>query len=142
MIYISCLVVYGVLLLGEAFVDLWKKQIPIWMLVLGAVPVTGLFLAGTGISWQMRLIGGGIGLGFWVVGYVTKGAVGSADSVAIAQLGLAFGAMCLFECLAISLGLLMFVAILLYLFRIVGRKDTLPFFPFLFFGYLGMVIAM
>lgn len=136
--YLGSVITYGILLLFEAAEDFFRKKVHVLLLLLSAVPMGILCFADNGTDWKMRLLGAGVGVLFGLLGLLVKDSVGAGDAAAIGQMGIAFGFPCLTECLAISLGLLMVAAVLLTLFHKVNRKDTLPFFPFLFAGYLGM----
>ena len=135
------LLLYGIVLFSEAVCDFRKKEIPLLIFVFALFPM-GLICAATDdISWKLRLSGAAIGLVFFLLSRLCPGSVGPGDAVGIGQLGFTFGALRLAVCLGISLFLLMVVSAVMFLFRRVGRKDTLPFFPFLFTGFIGMLLA-
>ncbi|MDO4276639.1 MAG: prepilin peptidase [Eubacteriales bacterium] len=125
------------MLLGiNAWTDLRKRQVSLVSVsVLGAAGV--LFLVtGERISWE-TFIPMGIGILFLTMSMATGGGIGMGDGWLLVALGtlldlekfLTVLLLGLFAC-AVWAGILLVV-----LHR--GRKDQIPFAPFLFLGYLG-----
>lgn len=121
-------------LLIAAVFDRRTKSVPGWLMCYGAVmSVAGCFFSG--ISWTQRGIGIGVGILFCIFSAFGKQAVGWCDSLIILMMGISLGADWTLLFLGIALALVMVAAIYLFVRNKVGRKDTLPFCPFLFLGF-------
>jgi leader peptidase (prepilin peptidase)/N-methyltransferase len=89
------------------------------------------------VSWKSGLIGMGIGFGvFFLIALVTHGAMGGGDIKLMAVLGLWFGAIDIWivTLLAFVLGAVISVGLLIL--KIKGRKDMIPFGPFIILSAL------
>lgn len=134
------IIIWGLYLLETAIVDWKERMIPRWLLIFAAilVGITCLFLH---VPIRQRLIGGVIGLVFTAISIWGKETVGLADALIILLLGVALGGYTQIVILGASLALLMFAAMALFLMKKVGRKDNIPFLPFLFTGYLIVFVV-
>ncbi|MDD5935925.1 MAG: prepilin peptidase [Clostridiales bacterium] len=120
--------------------DIRKKKIIIWHLLL-VVPfliVDIIFntIVTCNLSWIERLCGLGIGMIFMVLSKLTKGQVGMGDGYLIAVFGIMLGAWRNLEIITYSFLASAVISIILLSFFHFGKKRTIPFIPFLFFGFL------
>lgn len=118
--------------------DIRTKKIPVLLLILGAAGVCIGALFPSSIVVRERLIGmipGGL---LFLVGILWH-PIGTGDSVLIllAGFGLGFRTLCFF--LMVSLLCLFPIALVLVVVRKIGRKDTIPFYPF---AAVGMIISL
>ena len=123
------LISLGTLIGVGASSDLRSRRIPVVLLVIGAVGVlVGATLPHTE-TLRGRLFGLIPGLLLLAVGLLWH-MIGTGDSamVLIAGFGLGFRGLCFF--LMVSLLCLLPVSLALIAFRRIGRKDTVPFYPF------------
>lgn len=123
------LISLGTLIGIGASSDLRSRRIPVALLVIGAAGVlVGAVLPHTE-TLRGRLFGLIPGLLLLAAGLLWH-MVGTGDSalVLIAGFGLGFRGLCFF--LMVSLLCLLPVSLALIAFRRIGRKDTVPFYPF------------
>ncbi len=111
----------------------------------GLVVASGLLLLGGWfgeVGWQSRLGGAFVGVFLLLFAYFSKEAIGMADGVIVLVSGIAFGMLetvtfCFFA--AVYTGA---VSTVLLLLKKAGRKTRIPFFPFLFLGYITMRVLV
>ncbi len=133
------IVLWGMYLFGTAIVDWKAKMLPRWVLLF-SVLLAGASCFYLRVPLPQRLAGSGIGVVFLAISLWGGEAVGLADAVLILLLGVSMGAYTQIVILGAALALLMFAAITLFLLKKVGRKDSIPFLPFLFGGYLTVFV--
>ncbi len=136
-------VMYGllaVLLLVGSGYDIRCRRIPLWLLAGALIATVVLVLIQGNPVEPLRLWGIVPGIVIGVVGKVTK-AVGSGDSLLIFLLGYALGAWELFVLLSVAFALLAAVSVVLLVMKKIGRKGTLPFFPFALAGYVCLLLS-
>ena len=124
----------ALILLGGSVMDIRKKSVPVAYLIIaaaGSLAVTLLHL-GEGREILLGLIPGAVIL---VVGKLSN-CVGMADGVMLLALGAMYGLRDGGELMMYSMLLAAIASILLITFKHAGKKDTLPFLPFLFAGFL------
>lgn len=126
--------VWGIYLFFLAVWDVRRQTLSRWMLG-AALLLTALGLFLPGLLWRERGMGAGIGILFCAVSFISREGIGWADSFLLVLLGAAFGRDGLLLMLCVALALVMATAIVLFVLHKVGRKDTLPFLPFLFAGF-------
>ena len=116
--------------------DLWKKQIPLMVLLIFGV---------TGIGYQMMF--GNLSLGDVIWGVMVGGvlyiisvasgeSIGKGDAVMLMCTGLYLGFWTNVVLLWVGSVLTGVVCLTLYVFRKKGRNASIPFAPFLFAAYL------
>ena len=128
------------LLLICAIEDIKKKRIVLWHYFL----ITPFFLVEIivnsiclhNISWFDRIFGVVIGVIFICVSKLTKGQIGLGDGYLISIIGIMVGAYRNLEIITYSFLASAIVSIILLTFFRYGKKHTIPFIPFLFFGLL------
>ena len=123
-----------------AYSDWKSKEISTVTMILFSVSTLILTIA-FGEGKVGVIVGGGIiGLLFFIISMLTKEAIGYGDSWVILLLGLYLGSIKLLWLLFIA----SFVAGLISLFYLWKRhwkkKSTLPFVPFLFVAYVGVIL--
>lgn len=129
------MVLWSGCLLFLAIWDVKERKLSRWMLGTALlVAVLGFFLPGT--SWLARGLGVGIGILFCGISFISREGIGWADSLLLVLLGAALGGGRLLFMLGTALALLLAAALVLFLLRKVGRRDRLPFLPFLFIGFV------
>lgn len=133
-------VIMGFWLLLCCWQDFRKKEIHIGVIGLGVISIVVSCFT-KDISFWNRITGLGLGLVLLFLNPVTGGQIGIGDGLIVSIIGLAVG----FYQLSVILILALFgtgvTAAGLLLFKKAGRKATIPFIPFVFFGYLGGLIG-
>lgn len=120
--------------------DLLRKQI--WWplaLIFIAVAVALHFIQGDKEIWDI-LAGLFLGTGLLFVSWATKEALGYGDGMVVAACGAALGFVTVVHLFLLAL---MFAAVwsgILLVFRKAGRKDSVPFVPFLLLAQICIVM--
>lgn len=136
--FIGTEVLYLFLMTAGTWFDIRTKQVPRWLLLTGSgiAAASRLWIQSEGLwiyVWGSLL--GGV---FLLLSKCTKESLGYADSWLIFNLGLYLGIWKLSVILCTAfLGAGMWAAVLLV--RKKGRKESIPFIPFLTAGYLGVI---
>ena len=120
----------------NACIDIRKKQI--------SLVITGIY-ALAGIIWSLShgrelwqiLFSMGIGLFFLAISMITKGAFGVGDGLLLLALGTVLDGQELLMTACIGLFASAILAAVFLVVRKKGRKEEIPFVPFLLLGYLG-----
>ena len=122
-------------LLVLSVIDLREKQISLVpVLVLGTLAV--VYRLCSGISWMEVALGIIPGLILIVFAFCTRESIGYGDGAVLCALGLFCGVKQSVAVLGMALVLSSILAIVLLVFKKVGRKTELPFLPCLCSGYL------
>lgn len=116
--------------------DVRKKSVPVIFLIAAAAGVVFVAIIERNIPLAARILGSAVGVLFLLVSYVSKESVGRADAAMIGISGAALGFSVLSIILCISFFLLSIVSLALLVIKKYGRKDRIPFFPFLTAGEL------
>lgn len=131
-------VILGIYLLLMAVYDIRKREIQmgISLLTLAVLAVCQIcwILCGEEV-WYLAFSGVTVGLFLTGLSKITRGQIGTGDGIVFIVSGTVLG---FFEnsiLLFLSLIFAAVTGVCLILFRRVGRKDTMPFVPFIFAGY-------
>lgn len=76
-----------------------------------------------------------------VISKITGGKIGMGDGILLCITGMGLGFWGNLELFGIALFFAAVVSILLLIFRLADRKKSIPFVPFLFFGYVFLLIV-
>lgn len=119
--------------------DIKRKEVHITLLLIGIV--TGMFgtMFWIDISLGNRLLGAALGGVLLVLNLITKGQVGIADGIIVCTIGFTFGFYISSGMLILSLFLSAIISLFLIVLRKVKRRTTIPFIPFLFAGFVGVL---
>lgn len=128
------LVSLGLVIGIGAACDLRTKHIPVVLLIAGSLLVCIAAALPNALTVRERLFGMIPGILFLASGVLWH-MVGTGDSVLVLISGFALGLRGLSFFLLVSLLTLLPVALLLVVIRKIGRKDTLPFYPFAAAGF-------
>lgn len=131
----------GVLLLICAIQDLFKKRVYLWVIGIGAV-LTFICLPFLKELSVIDCIGGlAVGLTTMLISKITAGKIGMGDGLILCVTGVGLGFWNNLELFGVALFLAAVLSIILMILRVVDRKKSIPFIPFLFAGYLIIVLA-
>jgi leader peptidase (prepilin peptidase)/N-methyltransferase len=137
----TLMLILGALLLICAIQDLFKKRVYLWVIGIGAA-LTFICLPFLEKLSIADCIGGlTVGLITMLISKMTAGKIGMGDGILLCVTGIGLGFWNNLELFGIALFLAAVLSILLLLSRIVDRKKSIPFIPFLFAGYLIIVFA-
>lgn len=118
--------------------DIRLRKVSNQLLLMAGVLAAGYRLLGERLSLVQLFGGVGIGILFFLLGYVTREAVGYGDCWIIGILGVFLGMTQLIEVLSIAWGMTLLVSVLLLCKKRFSRKAAIPFVPFIALAY-GMV---
>lgn len=120
--------------------DIKKKKINVYLILAGLLmPLIGIIWNGE-FNYLHSLEGMSLGLILLCISFITKGQIGVGDGMIVCITGLCLGFSGNAMLLVISLFGSAIVSIILLAFKIVGRKKTIPFVPFILFGYMGVLL--
>lgn len=122
-------------LISLSIEDLRLQKVSNQLLLMAGVLAAGYRLLGDKLSLVQLLGGIGIGILFFVLGYVTREAVGYGDCWLIGILGVFLGVTQLIEVLCIAWGMALIVSAVLLCKKRFSRKTAVPFVPFVTFAY-------
>ncbi|SHO53859.1 prepilin peptidase [Anaerocolumna xylanovorans] len=130
-------ILMGLWLLLCGWQDFKEKKISAAILAAGGV-VLAVFFAVTGeLSVPSRLLGFVIGLLVLLLSKLIRGQIGLGDGIILCITGLCLGFRDNLNLLFYSLTLAAVVSLVLLVLKRAGKKDTIPFIPFVFLSYLG-----
>lgn len=120
--------------------DIKKKKINIYLVLAGLLmPLIGIIWNGE-FNYLHSLGGMSLGLILLCISFITKGQIGVGDGLIVCITGLCLGFSGNAMLLVISLFGSAIISIILLAFKIAGRKKTIPFVPFILFGYMGVLL--
>ena len=131
----------GGLLFCCAIQDLIKKKVYLWVIGLGAIFLMICILWMDNLDLANRMGGLMIGLSILALSKITAGKIGMGDGLLLCVTGMGLGFWLNLELLGVALLLAATLSIVLLILRKVDRKQTIPFIPFLFVGYLILFAA-
>jgi leader peptidase (prepilin peptidase)/N-methyltransferase len=135
----TLMLILGVLLLICTIQDLTKKRVYLWVIGIGSA-LTFICLPFIEKLSVANCIGGlAVGLVTLMISKMTDGKIGVGDGILLCVTGIGLGFWNNLELFGIALFLAAVISIFLLLSRIVDRKKSIPFIPFLFAGYLIIV---
>ncbi len=120
--------------------DIKKKRVHVVLIGIGCLIICICsFITGEITIWS-RIAGLGLGLLLFLLTLVTKGQIGIGDGLIVSIIGVGLG----FPVTAFTLTYGLFVSAIfsigLILIKKVNKKATIPFIPFIFIGYLGVIL--
>lgn len=135
---IGC-ILFIIWLLVCSIQDIRDKKLSVFLIFLGFVCLFPFSLVSNTVSIYNRL--GGLLLGLFLIAmtYITRGQIGIGDGLFIMVIGVCFGFGISSAMLIYGLLLSALISLCIILLR-KGKRDTrIPFIPFLFLGYLGVL---
>lgn len=134
------LIIVGVWMFLCSIQDIKRKEIHISLLIMGVVPIMVSSIFWVEISLQNRLLGILLGGILLIIHWFSKGQIGLGDVIVVSILGGSLGFYLCSGILMFSLFLSAILSLVLIVFKRVKRKTTIPFTPFLFIGYVGVLV--
>ena len=129
------IIIVAIELCTLAIWDIWKRQLPIVLLML--VTITVLIQCFMGSGSVLSSIGGGlVGGAFLLLSKLSKEALGYGDSLLILIIGVQLGFWSLLECLTYTMFFLGIISLIYLVIKRGRRQVTIPFIPILAAGYL------
>ena len=120
--------------------DIKKKRVHVFLIGVGFFILCACsFLIGEITIWS-RIAGLGLGLLLLLLTLITRGQIGIGDGLIVSIIGVSLG----FPIAAFTLTYGLFASAVfsigLILIKKVNKKATIPFIPFIFIGYLGVLL--
>lgn len=131
----------GGYLLTLGIEDIRKKEISIYLLFAGVIPVIVWAISDTQTEWKYRLLGLIPGVILLGISVLTEDQIGKADALVLGMMGLAMGIGDAMILMSVAFALCAVVALVLIVFRKCRKTFRLPFIPFIFTGYVAMIVA-
>ena len=114
-----------------SIIDVRKRSVHVAFFAAVAAGIAALMFWDRSIPAEARLFGILTGLLFLGLSFITKEAVGKGDAVMIMLTGAALGFSATAAVLCIGFLLLSLISLVLVVVKKYGRKERIPFFPFL-----------
>ncbi len=133
--------ILGSLLFLCTLQDLYKRKVYLWMMVLAAVMLVVCIVFTKEPVLTDRIGGMLIGIGVMILSKATRGKIGMGDGYLLCVTGLGLGFWSNLELFALGLFFAAILSILLLILRVIQRKSSIPFIPFLMIGYLILLAA-
>lgn len=134
-------IIVGSVLLILSWDDIKSKTITIIKLGMFIPILVMQVFIGFTCSW-IQIVGGILlGIGIIFLSYITQGKIGLADGVCITFLGAILGFIKVFMLVIVALFLVAGISIFLLALKKAKLKTELPFLPFLFLGYIGVLLC-
>lgn len=134
-------VLIGIMLLLCGLSDIKTKHIPIKITILCIILLFILMPFQRNISIINSLLGAFVGVVMIGISKVSRGQVGIGDGIILTITGFGIGLWNNLTLLIYALFCISIVAMILLALKKISRKKTLPFVPFLFIGYIGVLFA-
>ena len=133
--------IIGVMLLLCAIQDLKQKEVHIWMIGIGAILICICVPFYNSFSLIDCIGGVLVGGSVVLISKATRGKVGMGDGLILCATGIGLGLWGNLELFAFALFMAAVLCIVLLILRLVDRKKSIPFVPFLFLSYLGILFV-
>ena len=130
--------IMGIYLLVLAAEDMFKKSIPLFLLIAGVIPCALSFALGPRPSAADRILGLSLGLVLLLAAKLSREKIGYGDAAVFCITGIAMGLRKGAVMTSLALFLLPVYAIVMLAKGRLNRKSRLPFLPFMFAGYVLM----
>lgn len=131
----------GLWLMACGWQDFKEKEISSRLLAASSILLIIYMIIGE-LPAMSRLLGLAIGLVLILLGKLLKGQIGTGDGIILCVTGFCLGFRDNLNLLFYALTITALVSLFLLLLRKAGKKDTLPFVPFLFLSYLGGIFLL
>ena len=140
--YLVCKILFGVYLTYLSVEDIRKKSLPVPGIAAGLlfVPFFVITEGASNITLLDNLKGMIPGVLLIFISFLSRGQIGIGDGAVVLITGVAIG---IGNIVIVLTGALMLISVFSMLMLLLGklnRKSTLPFVPFVFAGYLGVLI--
>lgn len=131
----------GIILLISSIKDIKTKRISMKILITGAILLFICLPFRREISVMEGLLGTLVGLMMIGIGKITKWQIGMGDGMILIFTGIGLGFRENTFLLLCALFLIFIFSIILIPLKKITSKTSLPFIPFLFLGYLGLIVS-
>lgn len=140
--YLVCKILFGVYLAYLSVEDIRKKSLPVPGIAAGLlfVPFFVITEGASNITLLDNLKGMIPGVLLIFISFLSRGQIGIGDGAVVLITGVAIGIGNIVIVLTGALLLISVFSMLMLLLGKLNRKSTLPFVPFVFAGYLGVLI--
>lgn len=124
-----------------SYTDIRTRELSIkTMLIFGCIGVF-LLLREASVTGFYIPTGMFVGIGVFVISRVSKGAIGEGDAILLTVTGVILSVREMIILITIASFLAGMFGVLLMICKRADRKKELPFVPFLFISYIGMVMV-
>ena len=131
----------GVILFLSSIKDIKSRQISMTLMMFGMVVLCMCIPFREDLSMIDGLLGTAVGFIMIGIGKLTRWKIGMGDGIVLIFSGIGVGFWDNIVILLYSLFIIFIFTVILLLMKKITLKTTLPFVPFLFLGYLGMIFS-
>lgn len=135
---ISTWIVGGIIFLS-AIKDLKRKEVSLWILGIGGIILSSLFIITANSNWMDRFLGALVGGALLGISKVTKEQIGIGDGLLFCITGIGIGFWHNISLLLYSLMLAAVFSIFMLCYKRTLKNQVIPFVPFVFLAYLGVI---
>lgn len=119
--------------------DFKTKKISIWIVAIASMAILVMFPFRT-ITLYDSFGGLMVGAMILFVSKITCGKIGMGDGFILCTTGISLGLWGNLELLSIALFLASIISIILLILKVVDRKKSIPFVPFIGLSYIGVLV--
>lgn len=134
-------IVLGTYLAIASVMDFVKKKLSLLFLILGAPVAVICIILNESTDIRSGLLGAASGLVILLVSFLSGERIGRADGIIFCITGLALGAVLNIALIAFSFFLGALFALGWLIIRRVDRNARFPFIPFIFAGYIVLILS-
>ena len=127
------------MLLISAIQDIKQKEVCIWIIGLGAIFISICIPFCNSFSLMDSIGGVVVGGGVVLISKLTRGKVGMGDGFMLCATGVGLGLWGNLELFAFALFMAAVLCIILLVLRLIDRKKSIPFIPFLLLSFIGLI---
>lgn len=131
--------IIGLLLFFSTIKDIRSKSISLPLVIVSCACLILIMPFNNVITIKSAILGTLVGLFIILVSKLTKGQIGIGDGIILLATGLGLGIWDNIALLTFALFLSAICCVILLAFRLVNLKMTIPFIPFLFLSYIGVL---
>lgn len=135
-------VLLGLFLMVVAIKDLISKKISLWIVILCIILLSICIPFCKALTLLDKILGISLGLGVLILSKITEGKIGMGDGLVLSVTGMGLGFWSNLELFALALAFAALFSMFLLVFRLAGRKNSIPFLPFMFISYLFLCIPV
>jgi len=124
------------MMIAGSYFDIRRLGIPKVLLSMEAIVSLGIWLLFYQDCVLEKLLGVLVGIGIILISRFSEGCIGLADGILLCMTGILLGYRQNLEMMMYAILLAAVASIIIIVFRKANRKSRIPFYPFLFTGFM------
>lgn len=133
-------IIIGIMLFLCTIKDIKKKEISYIAVITGGIATLLIFLQWKDNSVWNQIGGSAVGIVMMAISKLSRGQIGMGDGIILIVTGMGLG---MWNNISLLVYALFFAAVFSFTLMIgkkISKKDTIPFVPFLFLGYVSVLV--